>query len=558
MKRQISIAIMIALCLPVVFATDLGVNYYHETMMTETNEKYIPRTIAEVGNDLDDIRGVSSHVKLFMNPFVDSNAAWVEEVNTVAKQKGFHTVVTMMVDRQTITAENWDDYANRVVGACQQFAGKADEIHVGNEITLHSSLARDDIKNRVVTLMDRCQQVFPGTVSYQEFWYANQVWEGYPNRIYFMMYENFNEFQGNMAMLQQKFPNAAIGEWGEDQLEGSVRHDEAWQKDQIQQRWNIINQANVPIAYLFTYREPNVEAFGMIRPDGTHKPLWEVFGGASQPPAPVCTPSAEVADGIDNDCDGQVDEDLPTTPTCTPTTEVLDGVDNDCNGTVDDVAPVSSTGNATNETNTTTEPTNSGGSSGGSSRRRSSGGGSRGLYVEGTGAYRANAAPVSTVSYDPALMDAVEADESVRVRVTYADTNTPSAEATAMLLERYDTTDIEVVEMHENGFTADINREAFMRLTRDRRIERITAADQLSADVATEETDAEVETQVSEDTAEESEEQVDEVQEEPVAEDTRSEARPTDAPVQSEPVVVAPQQSQGFFARIWSFLGSIF
>jgi hypothetical protein len=45
------------------------------------------------------------------------------------------------------------------------------------------------------------------------------------------------------------------------------------------------------------------------------------------------TPSAEVAgDGIDNDCDGEVDEVAP----CVPTAEVCDGLDNDCDGVVDD------------------------------------------------------------------------------------------------------------------------------------------------------------------------------------------------------------------------------
>ena len=46
-----------------------------------------------------------------------------------------------------------------------------------------------------------------------------------------------------------------------------------------------------------------------------------------------CTPSEELCNEIDDDCDGQIDEDNVC---CVPETEICDGKDNDCDGQVDE------------------------------------------------------------------------------------------------------------------------------------------------------------------------------------------------------------------------------
>jgi hypothetical protein len=63
-------------------------------------------------------------------------------------------------------------------------------------------------------------------------------------------------------------------------------------------------------------------------------PLYPICTGGTQPP--TCTPTAEVCDNKDNDCDAQIDEGNVCAPVCSPTTEVCDSVDNDCDGQIDE------------------------------------------------------------------------------------------------------------------------------------------------------------------------------------------------------------------------------
>jgi len=48
----------------------------------------------------------------------------------------------------------------------------------------------------------------------------------------------------------------------------------------------------------------------------------------------LCSTATEICDGVDNNCNGKIDENC--VPNCNPTDEVCDGFDNDCDGQVDE------------------------------------------------------------------------------------------------------------------------------------------------------------------------------------------------------------------------------
>ena len=70
-------------------------------------------------------------------------------------------------------------------------------------------------------------------------------------------------------------------------------------------------------------------AYGTITKMTGHAGLWNS-------PGDDCTPTTEVCNGVDDDCDNLIDEGGICEPQCTPTTEVCNGVDDDCDNLIDE------------------------------------------------------------------------------------------------------------------------------------------------------------------------------------------------------------------------------
>lgn len=279
-KEVLVFALFVAMCLiPLSSATELGVNYYHESMMSDQwKQAYIPVSLTQAGLDFDNIKTISKYVKFYINPFVQGNLEWASSLISLANQKGLHSALSIIVEDRQLTYSNWGDYSSKVVSVCKSLNGKVEEIHVGSEISLHSSFSNSEIKDKVVSLISQCQQVFTGKVSYQAFWYEKDAWKGYNAPISFMMYENLDGFKTNLNEMNTLFGSkASIGEWGVSLLDGSIEHDDWWQRDQFKQRWDLIQKTSSQIAYIFAYREPSWNGFGIVRPDGIKRPLWDLF-----------------------------------------------------------------------------------------------------------------------------------------------------------------------------------------------------------------------------------------------------------------------------------------
>ena len=266
-------------------ATALGVNYYHETMMTDTwKTLYFPVSEGQVREDMRDIKSISNHIKLYMNPFVDGNREWVSRVVDIARAEGLHVAVNLQVDDRQLSGENWGEYRSRAMEACRTFNGRAETMMVANEVSLHSPMSKYEIRSKVEPLIEECKTVFNGEVSYSGFWFEKEAWYDYKKPIYFNLYEHFESYKTNVRELNQRWGgNARIGEWGEDLKDGNVAKDDWWQREELEKRWNVIKEeTKVPVAYIFSYREPSYDGFGIVSPHGKKRPVWEVLGNAGE------------------------------------------------------------------------------------------------------------------------------------------------------------------------------------------------------------------------------------------------------------------------------------
>ncbi len=297
-------ALLAVLCLvPLGSAVQVGVNYYHESMMSDQSKQaYIVVNLTQAGLDFNNIKTITPYVKFYMNPFVQGNLGWVNSLATLAKQKSMNVAVAMNVDDRILSDTNWNSYVLNVLTACQNLSGKADTLLVGNEISLHTTLSQPVIQSRILSLINSCKTYFKGNVSYEAFWYEKDYWKNYTGIIYFNMYENIDSFKFNLQELNSSFArNGYIGEWGQNQYNGSTLMSQNWQYNEISQRWSAIQQTSSPVAYIFAYQEPSSDGFGIVASNGTNLPIWNIFD-QTKSILPVAAPNSSLLNSLVASC----------------------------------------------------------------------------------------------------------------------------------------------------------------------------------------------------------------------------------------------------------------
>lgn len=330
--RPIIAILALVVLVPLASATELGVNYYHESLWTpEWQQPHIPVSEAQARDDFREIKKISNEVKFYLTPFAEGNLYWIETLSRIAREEGLGVAVNIMVDDRQLGDHNWAEYRYGVLRACEQLNGKADVMLVGNEITLHSSWSAWDVRHRIEPLINECDARFSGETSYEAFWYEKDAFTSYDGPIYFMHYESLDRFENNVREMDSLFgSDARVGEWGEDLNDEGTKRDDWWQKDQIEKRWEIIQRTNTPVAYLFAYREPSWDSFGMVRPDGVKRPLWEVFGHTQDDSDPIADPVVEPSAPVDQPGDATSSDlsglSVRVSPSGSTSSDVVSGV----------------------------------------------------------------------------------------------------------------------------------------------------------------------------------------------------------------------------------------
>lgn len=260
---RVLFVLLVFLILPGVLAVDIGVNYYHETMMNQGtgSHRYIDRTVLQVHEDMRDIADHTRFIKVYANPLLASNVAWTEKVIDIAHLYGLHVALVMNVEDRKVTPDVFAQYVSSAIEVCKQT--DADVFVYGNELSLHEEgLFEPWIFKAFEHIQRECSH--PEMV-YEAFW-----WKNYHQRVpsWYNMYEGIYSFTQNV----EKLPEAAIvGEFGYQTYQS-----EEQQASEIQKRLTVLGQNGVERAYIFAYREPSYTGFGIVK-ESRKTSAWNVL-----------------------------------------------------------------------------------------------------------------------------------------------------------------------------------------------------------------------------------------------------------------------------------------